>query len=340
MGLVHPEPAVQRALFELMLRSRRIEERTVELYRQGAITGGCYTGIGNEATSVAAALALTKQDVLLPTHRDMGTHLVFGHSPLEIMRQYFKREGCQTGGKDSSLHMGRPGTNLIGHISPLAHNLPLACGVALAERQLGRDSVVLATVGEGASSLGDFHESLNFAAVQRLPIIFVIVNNQYAYSTPRTIQYASVKLADRAIGYGMTGEQIDGTDALLVHRAASAAAERARAGEGPALIESVTMRMRGHSEHDDFKYVPKTLLDRWRVWDPVERMRAHLIANAIASEADLAATGAAIDAEIDQAVETALAEPPPAPETAGEGVYTAWDPAWTVPNSGDDWSPR
>jgi TPP-dependent pyruvate/acetoin dehydrogenase alpha subunit len=317
---------VQLALYRHMLRARRIEERTIELYRQGEITGGCYTGIGNEATSVGLAMSLGEPCVYLPTQRDMGTHLVFGHTPLEIMLQYLKREGCQTGGKDSSLHLGREGANLIGHISPLAHNLPVACGVAFAERSSGRDVVVMATLGEGATSLGDFHESLNFAAVQRLPILFVVVNNQYAYSTPRTIQYACEKLSDRALGYGMQGLQVDGTDALAVFAAGRAAAERARSGGGPTLIESVTMRMRGHSEHDDFKYVPAELLERWRPWDPLERMREHL-----GSASELDAIAREVEAELEQAIETALAADRLRPETAGEGVYRHWDPAWNVP---------
>jgi TPP-dependent pyruvate/acetoin dehydrogenase alpha subunit len=333
-GVDHPDRSVQLALYEQMLRSRRIEERTIELYRQGAITGGCYTGIGNEATSVGFALAIGTEAVFLPTQRDMGTHLVFGHTPLDVMLQYLKREGCQTGGKDSSLHLGREGARLIGHISPLAHNLPVACGVAFAERRLGRNSVVLATLGEGATSLGDFHESLNFAAVQKLPIVFVVVNNQYAYSTPRTIQYACERLSDRAIGYGMAGLQLDGTDALAVHAAGREAAARARRGGGPTLIESMTMRMRGHSEHDDFKYVPKELLDRWRAWDPLARMERHL------AGIDLSPIREKVDREIERAIEDALAAPPPAPESAKEGTFRAWDPAWTVPASGDEWGSR
>lgn len=303
----------------------------VELYRQGVITGGCYTGIGNEATSVGFALALEDRDVALPSHRDMGTHLVRGHTPLEVMRQYMKRRGCQTGGKDSSLHMGLEGANIIGHISPLAHNLPVATGVAFAERAKDSDAVVLATVGDGATSLGDFHEALNFAAVHRLGVVFVVVNNQYAYSTPTRLQYACERLSDRAIGYGMAGEQIDGTDVLIVWDAARRAIERARGGLGPTLIESVTMRMRGHSEHDDFKYVPVELLERWRMWDPIARLEAHL------SSEDLASLREDVNEEIEAAIETARAEPRPDPATAEEGVYRAWKPAWTPPVDGDGW---
>lgn len=215
-----PDARTALALYEHMLTSRMVEERIVDLYRLGKITGGCYTGIGNEATSVAAALALGPDDVLVPTHRDMGANLVRGHGPLEIFRQYLKRATSQTEGKDTGLHLGREGSNVVGMISHLAHMMPVAVGVALAERQKGRDVVVMTTVGDGSTSLGDFHESLNFAAVQKLPVLFVIENNQYAYSTPYTIQYACERLADRAAGYGMPGEQLDGTDALEVWAAA------------------------------------------------------------------------------------------------------------------------
>lgn len=318
-----------------MLLSRKIEERTVALYRQGMITGGCYTGIGNEATSVGFALPLDREDVVLPTHRDMGTHLVRGHLPVDVMRQYMKRRGCQTGGKDSSLHMGVEGSNIIGHISPLAHNMPVAAGVAYAERVRKRSAVVLTSVGDGATSLGDFHEALNFAAIQKLGILFVIVNNQYAYSTPNTIQYACERLSERAAGYGMAGEQVDGTDVIAVYDLARRAIARARRGEGPTLIESVTMRMRGHSEHDDMKYVPKELVDRWRAWDPISRLVLHVRTKGVISEEELSALERRIDAEIDLAVEIAAAEPPPDPTSAKEGVYRVWEPRWTPPPSGE-----
>lgn len=332
---LHPDAATSRALIRFMLTSRALEERVVELYRQGRITGGCYTAIGNEATSVGAASALAADDVLVPTHRDMGAHLVRGHAPELIMRQYLKRGTSQTGGKDSGLHLGAEGSNIVGMISHLAHMLPVAAGIALAERQRGRDTAVLATVGDGSTSVGDFHEALNFAAVQKLPVLFVIENNQYAYSTPIALQYAAEALADRAVGYGMRGQRIDGTDVVTVHSAAKEALARARSGEGPTLLECVTMRMRGHSEHDDFKYVPQALLERWRHWDPIERFRAYLGDRKIAGADDFAAMKAAAERTIDQAIELAERDPPPDPESAGADVFRLWKGEWTVPSGTD-----
>ncbi|MEQ8272558.1 MAG: thiamine pyrophosphate-dependent dehydrogenase E1 component subunit alpha [Deltaproteobacteria bacterium] len=332
----HPSNADAVGLYRAMITSRRIERRVIELYRQGIVTGGCYTGIGNEATSVATAWPLAEHDVLVPTHRDMGSHVVRGHTPLQIMQQYLKRATGATRGKDSSLHMGAEGSNIVGMISHLAHMAPVAVGVALAERQLGRNSCVLTTVGDGATSLGDFHEALNFAAVQKLPVLFVIVNNQYAYSTPVSLQYACDKLSDRAMGYGMPGETVDGTDAIEVYDAARRAYTRARRGEGPTLIESVTMRARGHSEHDDFKYVPSDLLEAWWRWDPIERFERYLEEHHVLTADERRSVGEDIDTEIERAIDIARADPMPKPESGGEGVFRHWAPEWTVP-SGEDW---
>ncbi|MFO0727178.1 MAG: thiamine pyrophosphate-dependent dehydrogenase E1 component subunit alpha [Myxococcota bacterium] len=327
----HPSASELVALYQHMLLSRRLETRVIELYRQNQITGGVYTGHGNEATSVGTAFAMAKDDVLVPTHRDMGSHLVRGHTAEEIMLQYLKRKASQTGGKDSGLHIGREGSNIVGMISHLAHMMPVAVGVALAERQKGTNAAVLTSVGEGASSLGDFHEALNFAAVARLPVLFVIVNNQYAYSTPRTFQYAAERLSDRAIGYGMKGETIDGTDVITALAAARRAFARGRKGEGPTLLESLTMRMRGHSEHDDMKYVPKPLVEAWKAWDPVERLERHLLEQKISGPAEIEREKAAVEECLDRAVKTALdAAPPDGPE-AVEGVYRRWSPEWTPP---------
>lgn len=331
----HPDRAVALELVRSMLIARRLEERIVELYRLGRITGGCYTGIGNEATSVGTAFALGPGDVLVPTHRDMGSHIVRGHSSVEILRQYMKRGTSQTGGKDSSLHLGREGSNIVGMISHLAHMMPVAVGVALAERQQGRNTAVLTTVGDGATSLGDFHEALNFAAVLKLPVLFVIVNNQYAYSTPVTIQYACEKLADRAIGYGMKGVRVDGTDVVEVLRAARDAIARGRRGEGPTLLECFTMRMRGHSEHDDFKYVPVELIDAWKRWDPIARFVSYLDERGIASKEVTAGIEKGIAEEIDRAVVEAERDPLPDPASAAKDVYRRWRDEWTVPSGSD-----
>lgn len=330
----HPDRDTARALMANMIRTRLVEERITELYRLGQITGGCYTAFGNEATSVGAALALDQDDIIVPTHRDMGMHLVRGHDPLAIFRQYMKKATGQSAGKDSGLHLGLEGSNIVGMISHLAHMMPVAAGVAIAERQLGRNTAVLTTIGDGATSLGDFHEALNFAAVQKLPVLFIIENNQYAYSTPITLQYAADRLSDRAIGYGMRGVRVDGTDAIEVWAEAKAALAVARAGGGPTLMECVTMRMRGHSEHDDFKYVPAPLIDAWRKWDPVARFAAWYN-----DAAELESLRARAKEEIEAAVAIAEKEPPPEPASAARDVFRLWKDEWTVP-SGDRWTRR
>jgi TPP-dependent pyruvate/acetoin dehydrogenase alpha subunit len=327
----HPDKAEMLRLARYMITARSLEDRFAELYRLGEITGGVYTAPGNEATSVGTASALGADDVLVPTHRDLGAHLVRGHALIEVVRQFLKKATSQTGGRDSGLHLGREGSNIIGMISHLAHMLPVAVGVALAERQRGRRSAVLASVGDGATSLGDFHEALNFAAVEKLPILFVIQNNQYAYSTPVTLQYACERLSDRAVGYGMPGAQIDGTDVIAVLRASKEAIERARSGGGPTLLECVTMRMRGHSEHDDFKYAPPGLLERWKRWDPIDRLLAYISAERIESDRGIAQMKADISAEIDRAVEEAERDPSPDPAAADKDVFRLWKDEWTVP---------
>lgn len=325
------------ALHRAMLRARLVEERIVELYRQNRITGGCYSGIGNEATSVGMAFAMEAADVLVPTHRDLGAHLVRGHGPLEVFKQYFKRATSQTGGKDSGLHLGVEGSNIVGMISHLAHMMPVAVGVALAERQKGSPAFVVTTVGDGASSLGDCHEALNFAAVQRLPVLFVIENNQYAYSTPTTLQYAHGRLSDRALGYGMAGEEVDGTDVVSVLDAARRARARGLRGDGPTLLHAVSMRMRGHSEHDDFKYVPRALLEAWSHYDPLARLEKLLVERGLTSPAELSRGRAALGLELDRAVEEAWAEPEPAGVEAGRDVFRRWSEGWTPPTGAEHW---
>lgn len=331
-----PDGAECERILNAMLLSRRIEERIVELYKQGRISGGCYTGIGNEATSVGAAWAMAEGDVLVPTHRDMGAHLVRGHTPLDVMRQYLKRGTAQTRGRDSGLHLGQEGSDIVGMISHLAHMMPVAVGAALAERMKGKTAAVLTTVGDGSTSLGDFHEALNFAAVHKAPVVFVIVNNQYAYSTPISIQYACERLSDRAAGYGIHGAHVDGTDVLEVVDTVREAFGRAREGEGPTLIECMTMRMRGHSEHDDFKYVSPRLLERWAEYDPVARFEAWVTQAGLVPLSRIKAMHAEVERDVESAYDAASREPDPDPDTATTGVFRFWNPEWTVPDGSEE----
>src|ERR671936_372216 len=242
-----------------MLVTRGIEERGHILYRQGKIPGSFYTGRGNEAASVGVATAMGPEDVGTPLHRDMGVHVTRGVEPWRIFAQYMGRRDGPTGGKDGNVHMADARLGLIAMVSHLPAMLPVAVGCALAFRI--RD---------------ERHEAMNLAGVRRLPVVFICDNNQWAYSTPTHLEYATEHVADRAQAYGFEGVVVDGTDVLAVYREAKRAIEKAREGGGPTLIECQTLRMEGHAVHDDAFYVPKELFERWAERDPIERFRSWL----------------------------------------------------------------
>ncbi|MFH1862391.1 MAG: thiamine pyrophosphate-dependent dehydrogenase E1 component subunit alpha [bacterium] len=310
-------------LLYYMKLTREAEFRIIKLYRQGKVVGGVYLGTGMEATSVGSAYTLdfNKGDVLFPLIRDLGAQFTFGQTPEVYFCQYLNRVCSPTRGKDGNIHLSDPSKRIVGMISHLAAMIPPAVGWALALKMRGSKSVVMNYIGNGGAQVGDFHEGLNFAAVHKVPFILIIENNQYAYSTPNTLQYACEKLADRAIGYGIPGYQIDGTNVLEVYETCKQAVDRARAGEGPTLIETLSMRMRGHSEHDDHKYVPPELLEAWSHKDPISRFEAFLKEKGWLSDQSLLELKSRIVAEIDRALERAENSPEPEPHTAAEGVY-------------------
>ena len=215
--------------------------------------------------------------MLAPLHRDLGAHLWRGLEPWQVMASFMGKATSPTGGRDGTLHYGRLDLNIINPVSHIPNNYPVATGAAFALKYRGTDGVAMAYCGDGATSRGDFHEALNLAAVQRLPCVFIVENNQYAYSTPLTLTTAATDFASKAVAYGMPGEQVDGIDVFAVHEAAARAVARARAGDGPSLIEAVTMRMHGHAEHDPADYVPDELKETWAKRDPVEECAARLI---------------------------------------------------------------
>jgi len=308
-------------LLTMMMKTRATEERIVALYRQGKIVGGVYTGRGIEATTVGAALALEEQDFLFPIHRDLGAHLAKGQTVLNILLQYLGRGNSLTKGKDSGIHVSDSRLNIIGNVSHLGAMIPVAVGAGLGKRMLGESIVAMNFIGEGGSNIGDFHEGLNFAAVQKAPFVLIIENNQYAYSTPTHKGYTCEKLSDRAIGYGIPGFQVDGNRAVEVYSVVKDAVERARHGQGPSLIECVTMRMTGHSAHDDAFYVDKKRLEEFERKDPIFCLQRQLEKEGLVTPAALAAIEKALAEEIDAATETALASPLPEPEWAAMGVY-------------------
>jgi pyruvate dehydrogenase E1 component alpha subunit len=303
-------------LLRFMLLMRGIEERAMNLYRQGKVPGSFYDGFGQEAVSVGAAFAMAAEDRLCILHRDLGAHLVRGVTPARILGQYMGRAGGVTGGRDGNIHFGDWRKGCVGMISMLPDMMLVATGMAMAFKLRGEQRCAITWFGDGSTSRGDFHEALNWAGVQRLPVIFVLENNQYAYSTPTAQQFA-VNPVERAAAYGMTGVTVDGNDAEAMFAATREARERALAGDGPTLIEAVTMRMHGHAAHDDMKYVPKAQLDEWRKKDPIDRQ----VARVQEAGVDVDALRRAVQQAIDDGTQEALAMPMPDPATVLDGLF-------------------
>jgi len=318
------EREIVEPLLYYMKLQREMEDRIEhKLYRQGKVLGGVYTGRGQEAIGVAPALLAEPGDVLCPCHRDMGAFLVRGMKPPLILAQYLGRQDGPTHGRDGNMHMGDLKLGLVSFISALAAIVPVAGGIALAMRYRGQSNVVINWHGDGATSRGDWHEGLNLAAVQKLPVIYMINNNQYAYSTPLELQMPVKNVADRAVAYGMPSAIVDGNDALAVRAAAQKAIAHARAGKGPYLIECKSFRMTGHSAHDAAEYVPKELFAKWEKRDPIVRLEAYARKKGLFTEEELQAMSARVIAEVDEAVAWAESRPYPDPATLLDGVFEA-----------------
>src|ERR1051325_10444255 len=313
-----PEADLARKCLYYMALMRETEDRIErKLYRQGKIVGGVYVGRGQEAIPVGSALHALPDDVLLPCHRDMAVLFIRGVPLRRIFAQYMGREGGLTRGRDGNMHMGD--LKLVSIISALAATVPVASGCALALRYQGKNGVAFAYFGDGATSRGDWHEGVNFATVQKLPVVYVCNNNQFAYSTPLHLQMACHDVADRALAYGMPAEIVDGNDVLAVYEATQRAVEHARSGKGPYMLECKTFRMTGHSAHDAAHYVPKELFEEWKRRDPIPRLEARMLAEGWASQQDIDAVHAGIRREVDEAVAWAEKSPYPDPSTLLEG---------------------
>jgi TPP-dependent pyruvate/acetoin dehydrogenase alpha subunit len=309
------------ALLRYMLLMRGIEERALKLYRQGKVPGSFYDGYGQEAVSAGAAFAMAAEDRLCVLHRDLAAHLIRGVSPARIIAQYMGRAGGITGGRDGNVHFGDYRVGCVGMVSMLPDMMLVATGMAMAFKLRAERRCALTWCGDGATSRGDFHEALNWAGVHRLPVVFVLENNQYAYSTPLDLQFA-VDPVERASVYGFPGVSVDGNDVEAVFEVTRVARERALSGEGPTLIEAMTMRMHGHAAHDDMRYVPVEQLEYWRGRDPIaleKRRVAELGVDVEALEADVLA-------EIEAATHEALAMPMPDPASAIDGVFCEREP--------------
>ena len=308
-------------LYRFLRLNRTVEERLVRLYRQGKVVGGLYRCLGQEATSVGSAYALAKGDVIGPLIRNLGAVLVAGFTPRDVFAQHMGRATSPTGGKDGNLHMGTPETGTVAPSSMLGALVAVMAGIALGARMRRSRAVAMTWIGDGAMSTGAFHEGFNFACVQRLPLVVIAENNGWAYSTPLGRQTAARSLAERASGYGAPVERVDGNDVLAVYEASSLAVARAREGDGPALIEAVTYRMKGHAEHDGQAYVPAEELAEWGLRDPIAVYTRHLLEQRDATAEALEAMDRAVTRQVEAELEAAEAAPMPAPRDALKGVY-------------------
>jgi 2-oxoisovalerate dehydrogenase E1 component len=273
-------------LYKNLLLPRRIEEKMLKLLRQNKIAKW-FCGIGQEAIPVGVATAAAKHDYILTMHRNLGVFTTRDVPLYPLFCQLLGKRDGYTNGRERSFHFGIPEFRIVGMISHLAAMLPVGDGLALAAKLKKEEFVTFAFVGEGATSEGDFHEALNLAAVWKLPIVFIIENNGYGLSTPVSEQYACESLVDRAAGYGIEGEKIDGNDVIAVYEAVSRARQRALDTGMPTLIEAITFRMRGHEEASGVAYVPDHLFEEWAKKDPIDRYRAKLIEEGLLTDKDL-----------------------------------------------------
>ncbi len=309
-------------LYYWMRLTRTLEEKLVALYRQSKVIGGLFRSLGQEADAVGSAYALdrTRGDILSPLIRNLGSMLVQGATPVEVLRQYMAKADSPTHGRELNIHFNDLERGFLGQTSHLGDMVPVMCGVTMSFRLRRESRVGMVYVGDGAMSTGAFHEGINFAAVQRLPLVIVAENNGYAYSTPMAKQTAVNFLVEKAAGYGIAGEQADGNDVIAVYETTRRAVERARAGGGVTLVELITFRRKGHAEHDNQSYVTRDELAAWEARDPIDRYVRRLTESGWATGADLAAIDARVSGEVDRAVLACENEPLPEPASALAGV--------------------
>ncbi|HEX8146068.1 MAG TPA: thiamine pyrophosphate-dependent dehydrogenase E1 component subunit alpha [Pyrinomonadaceae bacterium] len=308
-------------LYRWLQLTRLVEERLVNLYRQTKVVGGVFRSLGQEATAVGTAYALAPQDFIAPLIRDLGAVLVKGIRPRDIFAQYMAKAWGPSEGRDLNIHFGDLGKGFIGPISHLGDMIPVMTGIVLGARMRKLDTVAVAYIGDGGMSTGAFHEGLNFAAVQKLPLVVVAEHNWYAYSTPTSKQTAVANLADKAAGYGIPGYVVDGNDVVACYEVMKRAAEFARGGGGAVLIEAKTYRRKGHAEHDDQRYIPAGELEHWEKRDPLDRFQRHLLSKGVATQERLDEVVADVRREIEEDSAWAESSPMPDPEKAAYNVF-------------------
>lgn len=310
-------------LYRHLKLTRMFDEKTVRLKKQSKLTGGVFTSLGQEATAVGTAFALEKKDYIAPLIRDIGACFVKGIEPREIFLQYFGRRNAPSRATDVQFHFADFENGMIGPISHLGDLVSVMTGILLASRMQKVDRVAVVYLGEGASSTGAFHEGINLAAVKKLPLITVIENNGYAYSTPTAEQTAAKYFVDKAIGYGIKGMQVDGNDIIACYETMKEAAEYARTGNGSVLIEAMTYRRKGHAEHDNQAYVPEGEKEWWAEHnDPILRYEKFLKDEKIMTQEDMDKISTEIKEFLDKESDWAESQPLPKAEDA---VYEVFD---------------
>ena len=320
-GSVPKETALK--LYRFMKLTRETEDRIErKLYRQGKIVGGCYVGLGQEAITIGCVCGLQDSDVIFPSHRDMGAFIMRGVPLVTIFAQYLGRADTPTRGKDGNAHLGELSLGLINYVSHLADSVPIAAGAAFAFQQRGESRIAINFLGEGATSRGDFYEGVNFASIHKLPVVYIVNNNGWAYATPVERQMPVENVADRAPAFNIPGVIVDGNDVEAVYLAASEAYDRARRGGGPSIIECKTFRMTGHSAHDDAGYVPKEQFETWRRKDPIVRMDRRLRERGWIDDEYVANLETELKKSVEEAAETALGMPYPDGSETLERVFT------------------
>src|SRR6476659_5960954 len=316
------KPPQMLELYRYLKLTRLVEERIVNLYRQTKVVGGVFRSLGQEATAVGSAYALGPQDFVTPLIRDLGAVLVKGIRPREIFAQYMAKAWGPSGGRDLNIHFGDMSKGFIGPISHLGDMIPVMTGVLLGARMQQKPIVAIAYIGDGGMSTGAFHEGLNFAAVQKLPLIVVAEYNHYAYSTPTSLQTAVRDLAEKSASYNIPASIVDGNDVVACYEVTTRAAEYARQGGGAVLIEAKTYRRRGHAEHDDQRYVPEGEIEWWEKHnDPIDRYEAYLMERGLADRAKLDELTADVLREIEEDCAWAESSPMPEAEQAAYGVF-------------------
>ena len=315
-------PEQMLELYRYLKLTRLVEERIVNLYRQTKVVGGVFRSLGQEATAVGSAYALRPDDFITPIIRDLGSVFVKGIRPRQILAQYMAKAWGPSGGKDLNVHFGDMEKGFIGPISHLGDMIPVMTGILLAARMQQKDIVGLAYIGDGGASTGAFFEGVNFAAVQRLPLIVIAEHNQYAYSTPTSMQTAVRHLAEKAAGFGIPAHIVDGNDVIACYEVTKRAIEHARAGHGAVLIEAKTYRRKGHAEHDDQRYIPEGEIEWWEKHnDPIDRFEKFLLDQSVATKEKLDEITADVMREINEDSDWAESSPMPEPEVAAYAVF-------------------